>query len=85
MSKRFSAIKLAITLLVAVSLCSCSHSHEMLWWNMMESHAEFQRVNESVLVRRISSSRNDSMIAALSDPAIAYLETKEAALFDGAK
>ena len=51
----------------------------------MESHAEFQRVNESVLVRRISSSRNDSMIAALSDPAIAYLETKEAALFDGAK
>jgi hypothetical protein len=65
----------------ALLLTGCSHRHEMLWWDMMESHNEFQRVNGSVMDLRDSTSADSRHIATLSDAAIAEVERLEAMLF----
>jgi hypothetical protein len=65
----------------ALLLMGCSHRHEMLWWDMMESHIEYQRVNGVVLDLHDSTSAQRRQIANLSDAAIAELERLEAILF----
>ena len=72
------------SVLLLLLLNGCSHPHEALWWNMMESHSEFSRVTD--LVRQEQADRNfasDSVVV-LSDSAIAYIERLEAALFTAA-
>lgn len=85
MARSSSAIKLAALLLSALFVQGCSHSSEMLWWDMMESHADFRRINENILTSRAGHLKANGNVEELSDSAIARLERLEALLFMAAK
>lgn len=68
-------------LTVVLLLQGCSNEHEMLWWDMMEAHGEFKRVNEIAQGANPSNRLRDSSIIALSDTAIAHIERLETSLF----
>lgn len=71
---------LAATLLM-VLLYACSHTHEMLWWDMMESHQQFTRVTKLVEEERADQKLAADSVLILSDSTIAYIERLEATLF----
>lgn len=74
---------LAATLLM-LFLSACSHTHEMLWWDMMESHQQFSRVTKLVEEERAGQKLAVDSVLILSDSTIAYIERLEATLFAAA-
>lgn len=73
---------LRVALLSAVFILQgCSNEREMLWWDMMEAHGEFKRVNKIAQLADSSNHKVDSSILTLSDTVITYIERLEALLF----
>ncbi len=77
-------LRIAFPALFMVLLAGCSHTHEMLWWDMMESHQEFSRVTALVKKEQAEQSVISDSVIVLTDSAVAYIERLEAVLFAAA-